>query len=92
MFCELDLVDATERGIADGDRVRVFNQRGELDVVARVAANGGRVRPGLVVVPFGWVGDRTKDTKTVNALTNDLLATYGGGVSFYDTQVQVEKI
>ena len=92
MFCELDLADATQRGIADGDRVRVFNQRGELDVVARVAANGGRVRPGLVVVPFGWVGDRTKDTKTVNALTNDLLATYGGGVSFYDTQVQVEKI
>ena len=92
MFCELDPADATQRGISDGDRVRVFNRRGEIDVVARVATIGGRVRPGLVIVPFGWVGDRTKDKKTVNALTNDLLATYGGGVSYYDTQVQVEKI
>jgi anaerobic selenocysteine-containing dehydrogenase len=92
MFCELDPIDALDRGISDGDRVRVFNGRGDLDVVARVAANSGRVRPGLVIVPFGWVGDRTKDNKTVNALTNDLLATYGGGVSFYDTKVQVEKI
>jgi hypothetical protein len=45
-----------------------------------------------VVVPFGWVGSRTKDTKSVNALTNDQLANYGGGVAYYDTQVQVEKI
>jgi hypothetical protein len=25
-------------------------------------------------------------------LTNDQLANYGGGVAYYDTQVQVEKI
>ena len=92
MFCELDLSDATSRGIQDGDQVRVFNERGSLDVVARVKSSGGRVRSGLVLVPFGWVGARTKDTKTVNALTNDQAADFGGAVAFYDTMVQVEKI
>ena len=92
MSCELDLSDATSRGIQDGDQVRVFNGRGSLDVVARVKSSGGRVRSGLVLVPFGWVGTRTKDMKTVNALTNDQAADFGGGVAFYDTMVQVEKI
>ena len=92
MYCELDLSDAASRGIQDGDRVRVFNERGSLDVVARVKSSGGRVRSGLVVVPYGWVGARTKDMKTVNALTNDQAADFGGGVAFYDTMVQVEKI
>lgn len=92
MYCELDLSDATSRGIQDGDQVRVFNGRGSLDVVARVKSSGGRVRSGLVLVPYGWVGARTKDMKTVNALTNDQAADFGGGVAFYDTMVQVEKI
>ncbi|MEY3147255.1 MAG: hypothetical protein RL688_474 [Actinomycetota bacterium] len=92
MYCELDLSDAASRGIQDGDRVRVFNERGSLDVVAQVKSSGGRVRSGLVVVPYGWVGARTKDMKTVNALTNDQAADFGGGVAFYDTMVQVEKI
>lgn len=92
MYCELDLSDATSRGIQHGDQVRVFNERGSLDVVAQVKSSGGRVRSGLVLVPFGWVGARTKDMKTVNALTNDQAADFGGGVAFYDTMVQVEKI
>ncbi len=92
MYCELDLLDATSRGIQDGDRVRVFNERGSLDVIAQVKSSGGRVRSGLVLVPFGWVGARTKDMKTVNALTNDQAADFGGGVAFYDTMVQVKKL
>ena len=92
MYCELDLSDAASRGIQHGDQVRVFNERGSLDVVAQVKSSGGRVRSGLVLVPFGWVGARTKDMKTVNALTNDQAADFGGGVAFYDTMVQVEKI
>lgn len=92
MYCELYLSDAASRGIQDGDRVRVFNERGSLDVLALVKSSGGRVRSGLVLVPFGWVGARTEDMKTVNALTNDQAADFGGGVAFYDTMVQVEKI
>ena len=33
---EISRADAERRGIADGDRVRVFNQRGEIFLHARV--------------------------------------------------------
>lgn len=93
IYCELDPADAAARGIGDGDRVRVWNDRGSLDVVARVrSAEERRVRPGVVSVPFGWVGDRTADGRTVNGLTNDRAADHGGGVAFYDTLVEVSKI
>ncbi len=42
--------DAGERGIRDGDPVRVFNDRGEMVVPARVTE---RIRPGVVDVPQG---------------------------------------
>lgn len=93
IYCELDPADAVVRGIGDGDRVRVWNDRGSLDVVARVSsAEERRVRPGVVSVPFGWVGGRTPDGRTVNGLTNDRAADHGGGVAFYDTLVEVSKI
>ncbi|MFM8382833.1 MAG: molybdopterin-dependent oxidoreductase [Actinomycetota bacterium] len=93
IYCELDSADAAVRGIGDGDRVRVWNDRGSLEMVARVrSAEERRVRPGVVSVPFGWVGDRTADGRTVNGLTNDRAADHGGGVAFYDTLVEVSKI
>ena len=92
IYCELDAVDAESRSIADGDQVRVWNDRSSLLVVARVRSHEEqRVRAGVVVVPFGWVGARTKDGLTVNALTNDQAADHGGGVAFYDTLVEVER-
>ena len=42
--------DAKERGIQDGDRVRVFNDRGETIIPAAVTE---RMMPGAVILPFG---------------------------------------
>ena len=93
IYCELDSVDAEKRGITDGDQVRVWNDRSSLIVVARVpSVEQRRVRAGVVIVPFGWVGSRTNDGRTVNALTNDRAADHGGGVAFYDTLVEVERL
>ncbi len=89
LFCELHPDDASARGIHDGDVVDVVNDRGRLRAVARVS-DSPRVRPGLVMVPFGWVGDRTRDGLAVNDLTNDTATDWGGGVAFYDTSVEVE--
>lgn len=90
LFCEMHPDDAATRDVADGDSVVVFNDRARLRAVARVSTES-RVRPGLVVVPFGWVGDRTRDGLAVNDLTSDVPADWGGGVAFYDTAVDVER-
>jgi anaerobic selenocysteine-containing dehydrogenase len=43
--------DADERGIRDGDEVRVFNDNGEFNAIARTA---GVVQPGSIVVYHAW--------------------------------------
>ncbi len=43
--------DAAARAIADGDRVRIFNDRGSFTATARVT---DRARPGVVVAPSIW--------------------------------------
>jgi anaerobic selenocysteine-containing dehydrogenase len=85
-FVELDPVDAEARGIAEGDAVRVWNDRGSLTLTARV---GRRLRPGVAAVPFGWWADHHGQPATANSLTNDTLTDWGGGVAYGDTRVQV---
>lgn len=89
MFCELTPEDASSRSICDGDMVRVFNDRGSLKVVARVPLES-RSHVGTVIVPYGWTWSRTRDQQTVNVLTSDAPTDWGGGVSFFDTLVEVE--
>ena len=78
--------DANSRGIADGDPVRVFNDRGDIQLRARVA---DRVRPGVVAVPFGWWRDHAPSGALANTLTADGLSDLGGGGDWHDTLVQV---
>ncbi len=47
----LSIVNARERGVKDGDMVRVANDRGDYCVRARVSP---RVRPGQLIVYNGW--------------------------------------
>jgi anaerobic selenocysteine-containing dehydrogenase len=83
-FVELHEVDAAARAIGEGDRVRVWNDRAELSLTARISQ---RVRPGLTAIPWGWWGPELN----VNALTNDTDTDWGGGAAFYDTLVEVAK-
>lgn len=85
-FVELDPTDAAARGIEEGRPVVVHNDRASLQLVARFS---GRVRPGVVAIPFGWWQEQHPDGRTANALTNDELADIGGGVAFSDTLVEV---
>ncbi|MBS1876316.1 MAG: molybdopterin-dependent oxidoreductase [Acidobacteria bacterium] len=80
--------DAAPRGIADGDPVRVFNERGSLLLKAEV--NGG-VRQGVVRAPAVRWARSAQDRRSVNALTSDRLTDIGGGPVFYSCLVQVEK-
>jgi anaerobic selenocysteine-containing dehydrogenase len=80
--------DARPRGIRDGDRVRAFNDRGSLLLTASV---DGMVAPGVVRIPAVRWGTRAEDRRSVNALTSQRLADMGGGPTFYNCLIEVEK-
>ena len=80
--------DAAARQIADGDAVRVFNQRG--DYVCHASING-RARAGVVVgLGIWWRKDGANGTN-VNELTHQQLTDIGRAPSFYDCAVQVAR-
>jgi len=85
---EMHSEDAAARGIADGDRVRVFNARGSLALRARV---NGKPRRGVVVAPSVWWKKHSPDGGNANNLTAQRTADLGGGATFYDCLVQVER-
>lgn len=80
--------DAAQRQIRPGDRLRIFNDRGSFEAVARVT---DKARPGLVVGLSIWWKKLASDHKNANEVTNQRLTDMGGGPTFYDTLVEVEK-
>jgi anaerobic selenocysteine-containing dehydrogenase len=80
--------DALKRGIASGDRVRVFNDRGSCLLTAAV---DGEVRSGVAWAPSVRWNKLSSDACNVNALTSDRLTDIGGGPTFYSCLVEVEK-
>jgi anaerobic selenocysteine-containing dehydrogenase len=80
--------DAGARGITDGERVRVFNDRGSYTLKACVS---DRTRVGVVVAPSVWWKKHSPDGRNANQLTSQRTADLGGGATFYDCRVQVEK-
>jgi anaerobic selenocysteine-containing dehydrogenase len=81
--------DASPRGVTDGDLIRVYNDRGAIQLRASV---GTRTRPGCVVMPSGWWASLSPDGSSANALTADGLSDLGGGGDFHDTLVEVETM
>jgi anaerobic selenocysteine-containing dehydrogenase len=80
--------DAERRGVIDGGYVRVFNDRGSLELRARVS---DRARPGVVVALSVWWKKLTRDGKNANELTSsDALTDMGRAPLFYDCLVEVE--
>ena len=86
--CELNPADAATRGIVDGDRVRVFNDRGSFLARARVSE---RTRPDLVVAWGIWWHKLVPGERNVNAVTGQALTDMGRGPTFYDCLVEVVK-
>ncbi len=88
MPVELSADDAVTRGIDDGARVRVFNDRGSVLAAARV---GSKVPPGVVALPSGWWSSLVEGGSAANALTPDTVTDLGAGCAFHDTLVEVER-
>ncbi|MFJ7754310.1 molybdopterin oxidoreductase family protein [Peribacillus muralis] len=79
--------DAKQLGIASGDMVRIWNDRGECLLKA---APGENVLPGVLVSQGLW--QKTPDTKQhINVLTPDRLSDMGNGAVFFSGRVDLEK-
>ena len=85
---EMHPQDAQSRGIADGDRVRIFNDRGALTLTALV---NGSVPAGVVAARLDWA-KLHPETNNVNALTSERLTDLGRAATFYSTLVEVAKV
>jgi anaerobic selenocysteine-containing dehydrogenase len=85
---DLSPSDAAARRIEDGDRVRIWNEGGEVQTTVRVTAD---VRPGTASLPKGLWMRHTLNGLTGNVLAPDTLTDLGGGACFNDARVQVAK-
>jgi anaerobic selenocysteine-containing dehydrogenase len=85
---EISGADAQARGIVDGDRVRVHNRRGEIELRARV---DGKVQPGVVSATLHWA-KMAPGFQSINSLTSEKLTDMGNSATFYSVLVEVEKI
>jgi anaerobic selenocysteine-containing dehydrogenase len=77
--------EAARRGLNDGDRVRLFNDRGQVGLVLRVS---DEVRPGVVLVP-GQRPDGEAVSGTVNMLCDERRSDMGEGACYQSTFLDV---
>jgi molybdopterin-containing oxidoreductase family molybdopterin binding subunit len=97
-FLEINPTDAASRGIGDGDVVRVFNDRGEMKVYARLTQG---IKPGVVnCYQGGWDTIKVKHYLEghPNNLTHQLanpaqsiIPNFRSNAAYFDCLVQVEK-
>jgi anaerobic selenocysteine-containing dehydrogenase len=86
---DIDAEDAAARGIGDGDKVRVYNDRGSFVVTARIT---DRTRPGVVVAPSIWWRKLSPDGTNANMVTGQALTDMGRAATFYDVLVEVARV
>jgi anaerobic selenocysteine-containing dehydrogenase len=84
-YCVLHPDDAQARGLRDGQRVRLFNDRGEVGLMLRVA---DEIQPGVVLVP-GQRSDEEAVSGTVNMLCSDRYTDIGEGATYQSTWLDV---
>ncbi len=82
-------VDAEARSVRDGDAVRMWNDLGSLEVVARIDAD---LRPGVVSMPKGLWRRDIPGGLTANALVPDTLNDLAGGACFNDARVEIALV
>ena len=87
-FIQLHADDAARREIKEGDSVRVWNDRGECQLVARIT---DRVKPGVAVALSIWWNKLSPGRTNVNQTVSQALTDIGAGATFYDNLVEVAK-
>jgi len=83
--CVLHPVEADERGLADGQAVKLFNDRGAVGLILKVS---DEVQPGVVLVP-GQRPDGEAVAGTINLLCSDRYTDIGAGATYQSTWLDV---
>ncbi len=81
---KLNPLDCDRLGVADGDRIRIGNARG--DLLIHVERREG-VRPGTAVVETAWPNAAYEEGIGINLLTSAEPAAPSGGAAFHDTAI-----
>jgi len=81
----ISMADAKKRNISSGDRIRVFNQNGEIISSALVT---NRIPKGSVMLPNGiWFSEGGGGNTLIAGRETDI----GFGAAFHDNKVEVER-
>jgi len=92
-YAELKLLihpfDAGIRKLKNGDKVRIFNNLGEVHCPVRIST---KIRKGVVILPKGAWQRSSLNGQTSTALCPDHLNVVGGGACYNDARVEVEKL
>ncbi len=85
---EMSVKDAGERGIEDGDLVRLYNDRGETFCYAVVIKG---LLDGVCATQKQFKGSNTPGGINVNALNSEMLTDFGMSPTFYSCLAEIEK-
>lgn len=87
-FVLINQVNADERNINNGDKVKVFNERGSYQGLVKVTDD---VNPGIIVSTLGY-WRQLNEEGTVNSISSAEFANMGNAPTFSDNLVEVVKI
>jgi len=88
-FVMISPADAEKRSIREGDPVRVSNDRGSFEGVARVTED---VNPGIVVATLGYWRSLNRSDGSVNSISSDAWSSIGRAPTFSDNLVEVQRV
>ena len=86
-FVLINQVDAMDRGIQEGEMIRVFNDRGSFDALAKITADVGK---GVVVATLGYW--RQLNNGTVNSVSSSAFGDMGNAQTSHDCLVEARAI
>ena len=81
--------DAEARSIREGDPVRVFNDRGGFEGLARVTDD---VSDGIVVATLGYWRSLNRSDGSVNSMSSDAHSGLGRAPTYSDNLAQVVRV
>ena len=81
--------DARSRNIRDGDPVRVYNDRGDFEGVARVSDDAPA---GVIVATLGYWRSLNRSDGSVNCISSDAFGGLGRSPTFSDNLIEVMRV